>query len=107
MTETRRKTATSTFRFRKSAALLRTMMENAAIGMALVGIDGRVIYANRSWSTMFGYEPDACVGLGPSDVAQPEDQHQTVDELGRLTRGEIDAYRAERRYRRQDGTEFW
>src|SRR6185295_1030190 len=93
-------------RFRKSAALLQNMLENAAIGMALIGTDGRVIYANRSYSEMFGYEPDECVGLRSRDLVHPDDQGAASDQLGKLSRGEITAYRAERRYRRKDGTPF-
>ena len=50
-------------RFQQSEALLRNVMENAAVGMVLIGIEGRVIYANRAFADMLGYEPSGCVGF--------------------------------------------
>ena len=41
-------------RFDQSGALLRKVMESAAVGMALVGIDRRMLYANRAYETMLG-----------------------------------------------------
>ncbi len=83
------------------------MMENAAVGMAVVGTDARVIYGNQSYSDMFGYTPSEVVGLGVADLVHPDDTSPAGEQLGQLTRGEIDAYHAERRYRRKDGSPFW
>lgn len=94
--------------FPQSGNLLRTIMENAAVGMALTGIDGRVTYANRAYADMLGCAPQDCIGLSAGDLVMPEDRLMATEQLGRLIRGEIDQYRAERRYRRLDGTGwFW
>src|SRR3990172_4215656 len=95
------------YRFRQSEALLHNMMENAAVGMVLVGTDGRLIYANRAYSEMLGYEPDECVGLGTEDLVHPDDLAAAAEQLGDLTSGRIERYRTERRYLRKDGTAFW
>jgi PAS domain S-box-containing protein len=56
---------------------------------------------------MFGYTPAECVGLGLADLVDPKEQRAAADQLGMLSRGEIGSYRAERHYRRKDGSPFW
>jgi diguanylate cyclase (GGDEF)-like protein/PAS domain S-box-containing protein len=87
--------------------LLRTVMENAAVGMILVGISGRVTYANRAYAEMFGCPPSECVGLEVTALVHPDDRAPAIEQFGRLIRGEIDQYRVERRYVRKDGGAFW
>lgn len=95
------------FHFPQSAQLLRTVMENAAVGMVLVSSAGRVTYANRAYAEMFGYSPDECIGLEATDLVHPDDRALAVDQLGQLIGGEIEQYRVERRYVRKDGSAFW
>ena len=95
------------FRFRQSDALLRNVMENAAIGMALVGRDGRLVYANQAYAAMFGYATEECIGLAAADLVHGEDLTGAKRDLDRLDRGEVDSYRAERQFQRRDGSTFW
>jgi PAS domain S-box-containing protein len=95
------------FSFRQSEELLRNIMENAAVGMALVDTEGRVIHANRAYSDMFGYTPSECIGLRASDLVDPAALVATRGQLSKLISGEIDGYRAERRYIRKDRSLFW
>ncbi len=63
------------FRFDQSGALLRKVMESAAVGMTLVGADFRMIYVNRAFETMGqGFEPDACAGLDVGEMLFPADR---------------------------------
>ena len=107
MERARKDTTGNVFQFRQSEALLRTVMENAAVGMALVGTDGRLIYANRAYAEMIGRERDECVGLGVADLVHPDDLARASEQLGRLARGEVEGYRTERRYVRKDGEIVW
>jgi diguanylate cyclase (GGDEF)-like protein/PAS domain S-box-containing protein len=95
------------FRFRQSDALLRTVMENAAVGMALIGHGGRLVYANQSYAGMFGYSMDECIGLAVDDLVHRKDVTSAARDLDRLASGEIDSYRAERQFKRRDGSTFW
>jgi diguanylate cyclase (GGDEF)-like protein/PAS domain S-box-containing protein len=95
------------FRFRQSDALLRNVMENAAVGMALIGSGGRLVYANRAYAAMFGYAVEECIGLAAKDLVHGEDLTEAARDLDRLASGEIDSYRAERQFRRKDGSTFW
>src|ERR1700681_4898117 len=85
------------FRFRQSDALLRNVMENAAVGMALIGSGGRLVYANQSYTAMFGRAVEECIGLSVEDLVADKDLMTASGGLVRLIRGEIDSYRAERK----------
>ena len=107
MSPTELQSSTSEFRFRKSEALLRNILENAAVGMSLAGTDGRILYANRAFTEMFGYEAAECIGLGPADLVHPDHSRTATEQVSKLKGAEIAAYYAERRYIRKDGHEFW
>ena len=72
------------FQFHQSEALLRNVMENAAVGMVLIGTGGRVIYANRAFAEILGYDPTDLVGFGPENLMHPDyvaDAHEQVRRL--------------------------
>jgi PAS domain-containing protein len=51
------------FSFRQCEALLRNTMDEAGIGMLIVGTDGELIYVNQALGDMLGRQPDECVGM--------------------------------------------
>src|SRR5437773_11713372 len=89
-------------RSRSLDGLFQKLIESAAVGMALVGGSGRLAYANRAYTEMFGYDGDECIGLGIQDLVHGEDAAAAMEQLDELSRGESDSYRAERRFRRRD-----
>ena len=93
--------------FPNSEEVLRGILEHASVGMSLVDMDGRVVYANHSFSAMFGYTLAECIGLRVSDLVDGEMIPSAENQLHQLIRGEINSYRSERRYRRSDGSLFW
>jgi diguanylate cyclase (GGDEF)-like protein/PAS domain S-box-containing protein len=95
------------FRFHQSEALLRNVMENAAVGMVLIGVEGRVLYANRAFGQILGYDPAECVGLDLPNIVHPDYIDDSRARMNDLAAGRLDAYRAERRYFRKDGQEIW
>ena len=50
-------------RFDQGGALLRQVMDKAAVGMALVGADGCLAFANSALETMLGYADGKCHGM--------------------------------------------
>jgi PAS domain S-box-containing protein len=86
---------------------LSTITASMSEGVALVrSQDGRIVYANNSFETMFGYGPGELVGcsaedLTPSGVAPKEDS-SSVEAL--RTHG---AWHGEVENIRKDGTIFW
>ena len=94
-------------RFEQSQALLRKIMESAAVGMTLVGADGRMIYANRAYETMLGLKPDECLGTQLSEMIFQEDRQSVILQFGRVLRGDVQDLRIECRMRHQDGVPLW
>ena len=93
--------------FPHSDEVLRSILEYASVGMSLVDMQGRVVYANRAFSGMFGYPVAECIGLRAADLVASELVDDAEGQLAQLMRGDIDSYRSERRYRRRNGTLFW
>src|SRR5687768_11974326 len=94
-------------RFDQSGALLRKVAESAAIGMSLVGIDGRVLYANRAYETMLGWEPDAVLGLANADMLSADDRLLVALRFDQLMRGEVEDFQAECRMEHRDSGPLW
>jgi diguanylate cyclase (GGDEF)-like protein/PAS domain S-box-containing protein len=81
--------------------------ELAAVGMALINMDGNVVVrANRAWCEMFGWSREEMIGKTNADLTHPDDLPASLDRLQRLrTVGEN--LQAEKRVVRKDGSWFW
>ena len=65
--------------------------------MSLVDVKGSIVYANQSFSEMFGYRLSECIGLRVGDLVHAEMVDGAAEQLRQLIRGEIERYRTERR----------
>ncbi len=75
--------------------------------MALVGLDGRWQLVNRAMCELLGYTPEEFRETPFQLITHPDDLGADLRQLERLTAGEIDAYRMEKRYRHKDGRYRW
>jgi diguanylate cyclase len=94
------------FRFDQSGALLRKVMENAAVGMVLVGVDRRLLYANTAFGEMLGYTHESALQLDVGDIVHPDSEGFLIY-LNRLIAGEVDEYRGEGQLRGREGHPIW
>lgn len=92
---------------RGSERRFRQAMEHSAIGMALVGLDGRWLQVNRAICELFGYEASELFELPFPLITHPDDLGPDLHQVERLLAGEIDAYRIEKRFRHKDGSYRW
>ena len=97
----------SAFRFAHSDALLHNVLESGSVGTVLVGLDGRITYANRAFCEMLGYSPEEAVGLQAEDLVHSDFVSEARRQLQALVAGEIDGYRAERQFLRKNGGAMW
>lgn len=95
------------FRFDQTHALLRKVMESAAVGMTLVGADGRMIYANRAYEAMLGYGPGECLGRTAEEMIAADDRQLMMLRFDQLMRGEIEEIHVEARLQHADGHPLW
>ncbi|ROZ62107.1 PAS domain S-box protein [Ramlibacter sp. WS9] len=81
--------------------------ENAAIGMAVVGLDSRRLRVNRAFCRMLGYAEDAMLTHTVEHITHPEDLGVDLAQRQLLLDGHKHTYEREKRYLRRDGTVVW
>ena len=73
---------------RRAEEHFRSAFENAAIGMALVGLDGRWLRVNDALARLTGYPADQLIQMSFKDLTPAEDVGNDVDALEKLKTGE-------------------
>ena len=91
----------------ESERRFRNSFENAAVGMALVGTDGRWLRVNRSLCEIVDYSEGELLEKSFQDITHPEDLGKDLEQARRLLEGEIGSYQMEKRYLRKDGSVVW
>jgi PAS domain S-box-containing protein len=79
----------------------------AAIGMALVSLEGRFMRVNPSLCRLLGYSENEFKDLRFQDITHPEDLETDLEYAGQLFRGEIQSYNMEKRYITKSGEYVW
>ena len=92
---------------RHSEERFRTAFEHAAIGMALVDLNGRWLQANAAFCEFTGYPANELLTMTFQDITHPGDLEKELTEVRQLLSGEIRSYRMEKRYIRRDGSVVW
>lgn len=83
---------------RESEARFRGAFETAAIGMALVSLDGHFLDVNASLCEIIGYTHDELIAKDFQTITHPDDLDADLSLLQQLLAGEIPSYRMEKRY---------
>jgi PAS domain S-box-containing protein len=81
--------------------------EQAAVGLALVALDGRWLRVNRTLCEIIGYDHDALLARTFQDITHPDDLNRDLGHLRRLLSGDITTYAMEKRYLRKDAAIVW
>jgi diguanylate cyclase (GGDEF)-like protein/PAS domain S-box-containing protein len=92
---------------REAEERFRRSFNDAAIGMALVGTDGRFLRTNRSLCNMLGYREVELLGKTFQDITHPDDLDADLDQVRRMLVGEIRTYQMEKRYFHKEGHVVW
>jgi PAS domain S-box-containing protein len=91
----------------KSEARLRATFENAAVGIADFGPDGRWLRVNEALSRIMGWSPDDLLAKSFQELTHPEDLAVEQAMFEQLQVGKINNYSVEKRAVRKDGTIVW
>jgi PAS domain S-box-containing protein len=94
-------------RLRESEERFRGAFDAAAIGMALVGLDGRFLQVNRSLCEIVGYSEDELLGLTFQIITHPDDLEADLSLVQQVLDGAIPNYSLEKRYIHKDGRIVW
>ena len=92
---------------RESEERFRSTFDQAAVGVAHVGLDGRWLRVNDRLCEITGYPREELLQLGFQDITHPDDLGQDVRQVHRMLAGEIRTYSMEKRYLRKGGGSVW
>jgi PAS domain S-box-containing protein len=91
----------------QSEEKFRTLFERAAVGIALVDIEGRLTECNPELQEMLGYRKEELLSRFFSELIYMEDETVDLDFHKKLLSGEQDHYQVEKRYFRKEGGLVW
>ena len=97
----------STARLRESERRFQTTFEQAAVGMAIVGPDGKLLQVNRRLCEIVGYTADELTKLRVQDITHPDDLAPDLEAIRAMRSGELASYSRIKRYVRKDGDIVW
>ncbi len=85
----------------------RLTIDNAPVGIALVGLGGQFLRVNDALCRLLGRSPDELHQLTFQRLTHPDDLGSDLEQLRRLLAGEIPSYRMRKRYLHGDGDVVW
>jgi len=92
---------------RESEQRFRAIFEQAAVGIAISDLDGRLAETNTKFVEILGYPAGELTTLTAYDITHADDVASTRAQVARLLGAEIRDYSYEKRYVRKDGRTVW
>lgn len=85
----------------------RATFEQAAVGIAHVGLDGRWLRVNHKLCVISGYSEDELLARDHSSITYPNDLNEELASIKQILTGEVPSSTKEIRYVRKDGSLVW
>lgn len=92
---------------RESEERFRGSFEQAAVGMAMVDLDGHFLSVNPKLCDILDYPASALHALTFQQITHPDDLEADVELMNGVLRGDHATYTMEKRYLRSDGSARW
>jgi PAS domain S-box-containing protein len=92
---------------RESEERYRGHFEQAAIGIAFVGLDGRYLRVNQRLCDIVGYTEPELRTLKFQDITHPDYLERDLGAMRDMLDGKIQTHSIEKRYLRKDGSIVW
>jgi len=92
---------------RESEEASRATFDQAAVGIAHVGTDGRWLRVNDKLCAIVGYPREELLQLTVQDITHRADLEPDLNRVRRVLSGEIQTYSTEKRYIRKDRSLVW
>ncbi len=86
---------------------LRDAFRSAAIGCAIIGLDGRWLEVNAHLCELLGYANAELLGMTFDQAVYSDDLPEILQARDRLLSGQLEHFNLELRYRRKDASEVW
>ena len=97
----------ATEELRESEARFRAMYNNAAVGMAMMSLDRRILSINETSARITGYSVEELINTNPGRLSHPDDVAVGMDQFVDLVAGKIPQFQMEKRFIRKNGEVFW
>ena len=91
----------------RAAHRFRLLFDEAPIGMALNGTDGRWLQVNPALCALVGYPAEDLLACDFQSITHPDDLADSVEQMRRLLAGELSSYELDKRYLHRDGHAVW
>ena len=91
----------------ESEERFQAIFDQAAVGIAQIGLDGNWLLVNDRFCQMLGYSEDELRSKTLQEITHPDDIAESLSGRHRLLAGEISSHTMDKRYIRNDGTVFW
>jgi len=92
---------------RENIDLFESAFRFSAIGIALVGTDGRWLRVNQALCDIVGYSEEELLKIDFQRITHPDDLDTDLGYLQEMLEGKRDSYRMEKRYFHRDGHVVW
>ena len=86
---------------------LKSIIDRSSVGISILNIRGEYLDINPRYSEMLGYDRETLLGMTYAQVTHPDDVALSDEKVEALARGDIDAYRIEKRFLRSNGETVW
>ena len=94
-------------KLQESEERFRATFDQAAVGVAHVGTDGRWLRVNSKLRSILGYTEEEFMRMDFQKITHPEDLAADMEQIERMLRGEMESFSMEKRYVARDGETVW
>jgi PAS domain S-box-containing protein len=85
----------------------RVIFDQAAVGIAQVAPDGRLLRINQKYCDLVGYPAAELMNGGLQAITHPDDLAVDSEHVHRALTGELRSYSMDKRHLKKDGTTIW
>lgn len=104
--ETARELAVSALR--ESEERFRALFEQGSVGVAVLDLNtSKILEINQEYCRITGYSREEMLELDFMKITHQDDLQESLDNMAKLTAGDIPEFTMDKRYRRKDGTIVW
>lgn len=93
--------------FSEQKQQLDAIVDNSSLGIALSSEDGSFLKTNKAFQNLLGYKEEEFFKLKIKDISLIEDAKITKENLTKLSKGEIEHFSINKRYRAKSGKVIW
>ncbi len=93
--------------FRENETCFRAAFEQAAVGIAIISLEGRWLHVNHKLCQIVGYSRNELRTLAFQDITYPDDLDEDLSYVRQALAGEITTFSMEKRYICKDSSIIW